>query len=353
MLRESLERYGRERYTFAQRRAFQAAPGGFSQEAWSDYAAMGWLAMPMAPQDGGFASDPQAIGALMQHVGHSLALEPVFASVVLCGRLFGLAQGDAVARDALQRMATGHAMFALAHGESDDEGMAAPVSARWRDGRLNGEKRIVLHGDCAHLLLVSARDGAGQLGLFLVDAAQAQVQRQAMRLVDGRGAAHCTFAGAQARPIALGADPQALLDLVLDDARLALCAEGLGAARALNALTLAYLKERRQFGRPIGSNQALQHRMVDLYMLEQEGRAVLHAAYRSVGAYRVAAICAAMAQVMTLGRQASHEAVQMHGGIGVTEDLAVSHYFRRIMVVNRLLGDRTTHVQRFAAHARV
>ena len=125
----------------------------------------------------------------------------------------------------------------------------------------------------------------------------------------------------------------------------------LGAAKALNALTLAYLKERRQFGRTLGSNQALQHRMVELYMLEEEGRAVICAAYRAEPGWRSAAIHAALAHVMTLARQASHEAVQLHGGMGITEELAVSHYFRRLMVVNRLLGDRAEQLERFVALA--
>lgn len=349
LLRDSLARYGREQYAFEQRRGRLAAPAGYGQDAWQDYARMGWLALAASTDEGGFDSAPEAISALMHYVGASLALEPVFASVVLCGRLFGLAGADPVARQALQQLGAGEGVFALAHAEDASDGMNGEVHARWRDGRIDGRKLVVLHGDSATQLLVTARDGEGLLGLFLVDAAQPQVQRSAYRLVDGRGAANVAFAGAPARRFADAQDVERMLARALDDARLALCAEALGASEALNALTLAYLKDRRQFGRPIGTNQALQHRMVELYMLQEEGRCVVNAAYRAAPEARRAAILAALAQVMTLGRQASHEAVQLHGGIGVTEELAVSHYFRRLMVVNRLLGDRDRHVQQFAA----
>jgi alkylation response protein AidB-like acyl-CoA dehydrogenase len=351
LLRESLQRYARERYSFEQRRERLASPLGWGPDAWADYAAMGWLALPADADAGGFASDPEAIGALMQYAGQVLAMEPLFSSVVLCGRLLGLASEDALARASLKALAEGNTVFAFAHSEHEGEGMAGPVHARFHHGRITGDKRMVLHGDCADRLLLTARDAAGGLGLYLTDAAGTGVQRTAFRLLDGRGAAHFSLTAAPAEPIAAGRDAQPLLDQALDDARLALCAEGLGAAKALNALTLSYLKDRKQFGRTIGSNQALQHRMVELYMLQEEGRAVIRAAYQAEAGRRRAAIHGALAHVMTLGRQASHEAVQLHGGIGITEELAVSHYFRRLMVVNRLLGDRAEQLERFAALA--
>ena len=348
LLRESLERYGREKYSFDSRRERLAATDGFGRDAWADYANMGWLAIPMAAEDGGFGNDAQATGALMQYVGQSLVLEPVFASVVLCGRLFSLAGADAVARRSLELLAEGRTIYALAHGEDSSDGIGGEVASTHRDGRLTGRKTIVLHGNSADRFVASAREADGTLGLFLVDATQPKVKREAYRLVDGRGAASVSFDDAEASRLAAGQDATLLLAQALDDARLALCCEILGASRALNAMTLAYLKDRRQFGRPIGTNQALQHRMVELYMLEEEGRCVINAAQRAAPGARRAAILAAVVQLMTLGRQASHEAVQLHGGIGITEELAVSHYFRRLMVTNRLLGDRAAHLDQFA-----
>lgn len=349
LLRESLARYGRERYGFEARRERLASATGFGHDVWNDYASLGWLAIPLAVDDGGFDGDARAMGALMGFVGEHLALEPIFASVVLCGRLLGLAGSDSIARGALAELAEGRTRFALAHAESTADGVRGDVAAQYRAGCLMGEKTIVLHGDSADAFLVSARDEEGRLGVFLAQAAAPGLSRTAYRLVDGRGAANVTFSGVAATRIAAGMDAADLLAHTLDDARLALCAEALGAGRALNAMTLAYLKERRQFGRPIGVNQALQHRMVTLHMLQEEGRAVINAAYRAAGTERRAAVLAATAHLMTLGREASHEAVQLHGGIGITEELAVSHYFRRIMVINRLLGDRAAHVREFAA----
>ena len=348
LLKESLERYGREKYSFDSRRERLAAPDGFGRDAWADYANMGWLALPMAAGDGGFGNDAQAIGALMQYVGQSLVLEPLFASVVLCGGLFSLAGADAEARRNLEWLAEGRTIYALAHGENNSDGIGGEVTSKHRDGRLVGCKTIVLHGDSANRCIATARDADGTLGLFLVDMTQPQVNRKCYRLVDGRGAATVSFEGAEATRLAAGQDAASLLAQALDDARLALCCEILGASKALNAMTLAYLKERRQFGRPIGTNQALQHRMVELYMLEEEGRCVINAAYRAAPGARRAAVLGAVVQLMTLGRQASHEAVQLHGGIGITEELAVSHYFRRLMVTNRLLGDRAAHLDQFA-----
>jgi alkylation response protein AidB-like acyl-CoA dehydrogenase len=350
LLRSALDRYARERYPFARYRQALATPPAFAEETWQDYAQMGWLALPLAGEDGGFDSAPEAVGALMQYVGQSLALEPVFASVVLCGRALALAGADdEAACDALRAIAAGERIFAFAHAEDASDGMQGGFAARAQAGRITGRKLLVLHGDRADALLVSARDERGDPGLFLVDAHQTGVRRSAFRLVDGRGAANIDFEAVPARRIAATLDAQELLARVLDDARLALCAEAYGACKALNALTLAYLKERRQFGRPIGSNQALQHRMVELHMLEEEARAVIQAAWRAGADERHTAIPAAVAHVMQAARLAAHEAVQMHGGIGVTEEFAVSHYFRRILVAQRLLGDRELHLQAFAA----
>ena len=225
-------------------------------------------------------------------------------------------------------------------------------------GKLYGSKVVVLHGDLADELLVSVAepvatvgDAVQRLSLYAVEADQPGVRKTSYGLIDGRGAASIEFNGAACTLLAQGGEGASLLGLALLDARLALCAEAHGAMRALNRLTLAYLKDRRQFGRPIGMNQALQHRMVELYMLEQEAAAVIAAAQRSGGfaeAQRERAVMGAVAHVIAAGRQISHEAVQMHGGIGTTDELAVSHYFKRIMVTNRLLGDRDAHLEAFA-----
>jgi hypothetical protein len=366
LLRASLDRYGRERYTFDQRRAVLGTDPNYSRTAWKDYADMGWLAMPLPADDGGFDSAPQAIGALMEYAGASLALEPLLASVVLCGRALAVCGDLPASHERLQALATGSAIGAFAHAEGLHDGLASafflppvgagsiesspPLQTQARAGRITGTKPMVLHGDVADFLVVSASADEGAIALYLVDCNQAGVERARLQGVDGRGSARLQLRDAQAQQLVAGEAATRLLRELEEHARLALCAESLGAIRALNALTLDYLKERRQFGRPIGSNQALQHRMVELYMVQEEGRAVLGAAQRApVGDERRTATLAAAAHFHAAGRLAAHEAVQMHGGIGVTEELAVSHYFRRILSINRLLGDRDLLVREYAA----
>ena len=351
LLAASVARYGREKYSFEARKALPGRAPGFSLAAWQDYADMGWLAAHLPVEDGGFGGDARAIAALMRYAGEHLALEPLFASVVLAGGVLAACEG-AAARGRLEALAGGSRIFALAHAEGLGDGMDGSVEAVVRAGCLTGHKRMVLHGDVADELIVSARAaGEGSTALYALDTSLVGVRRSPMRLLDGRGAASFVFAAVPVTQLV-----SAAADGWLDHARLALCAEAHGAMRALNRDTLAYLKMRRQFGRPIGANQTLQHRMTELYMLEQEVAAVIDAAQRACvsaagepDARSRRALNGAAAHCLHAGRQIAHEAVQLHGGIGTTDALAVSHYFKRIMVLNQLLGDRDAHLDAFAA----
>ena len=355
---DSVERYGQDKYGFDTYRALLQAAPAYSQQAWSDYARMGWLGAALPVDDGGFGSDPKAVAALMRYVGERLALEPLFTSAVVSGRLLALCGNDEAARTRLQALAAGGRIFALAHTEHTADAFDGHVAATVTGGKLYGHKLVVMHGDLADELIVSVAESADargtvaqRLSLYGVDVGQPGVRKTGYRLIDGRGAASFDFNGAKVSLLGPLGEGATLLAQALLDARLALCAEAHGAMRVLNRLTLAYLKDRRQFGRPIGMNQALQHRMVELYMLEHETAAVIAAAERAVGLgapQRARAVMGAVAHVMTAGRQISHEAVQLHGGMGTTDELAVSHYFKRVMVVNRLLGDRDAHLDAFA-----
>ena len=354
---DSLERYGQDKYGFDTYRALLQATPAFGKQAWSDYAEMGWLGVALPMEDGGFGSDAKAVAALMRYAGEHLALEPLLACTVVCGRLLALCGNGEEARPRLEALAAGRKLFAFAHAENTADAFDVQVATMVRDGKLYGRKRIVLHGDLADGLLVSVAEasdttgGAQQrLSLYAADAVQPGVRKTTYRLIDGRGAASFEFDGAAVTLLGQRGEAAPLFKQTLLEARLALCAEAHGAMRVLNRLTLAYLKDRRQFGRPIGMNQALQHRMVELYMLEQEAAAVIAAAQRAeghAGAQLERAVMGATAHVIAAGRQISHEAVQMHGGIGTTDELAVGHYFKRIMVTNRLLGDRDAHLDAF------
>jgi len=353
LLDQSVERYAAANYTFEQRRRSLGAAPGYSVEAWHDYARFGWLALPLGEAQGGLGDDPAATGTLASRLGAALALEPVFGSAILCGRLL-VRCADSRADEALSSIASGAQVLALAHGESAEDGVAGTIHATARAGRLSGAKTLVLHGDVADQLVVSARQaGDGPVGLYLVEARDPGVTIAPYRLVDGRGAATLTLDAARGEPVG-PEDAAAIIDIALDDARLALASECWGIVRMLHDLTLAHLRTRHQFGRPLAANQVLQHRAVDLHIGEQELRAVIDAAERAFddpGPRRRRAIAAAAALAFAVGRQAAHEAVQLHGGMGMTDDLPVSHAFRRLMVAARLLGDRDRMLARFAGAA--
>jgi alkylation response protein AidB-like acyl-CoA dehydrogenase len=373
LLRENIERYTAERYSFGQRWTALRSSRGYSEQAWSDYAEMGWLALRMPEELGGLGAQATAIAPLMEAVGSRLLLEPILASAIL-GTGLVLKRADAAQRaEMLPRLADGSLRLALAHQESLSADAPTSCECEYRQGALYGSKIAVLHGDCADRFIVSAtdRNAGGRLLLSVVDATAPRLSRQSFRLLDGRGAANLSFDGTPARPLA-GSGPTAgssyaadwragaesatadteTLAECLREAAVALCSEALGAIRALNAATVRYLKTRQQFGRPLGANQALQHRMVEMYLLEQELRAVSLTAQRALSRSELDServISGARAFACQAGRRVAAEAVQMHGGIGISDELDVSHYYRRLMVIGTLFGNRESHLLRFAA----
>ena len=356
MLRDTMQRYAAEQYSFAQRRAVLAE--GSSGRAWRDYAEFGWLALRLPEAEGGIGADATAIGALMEVVGARLLMEPVLASAVL-GTGLVLAAGNATQRAAmLPALAEG--ALTLAFACEDDP--AAGAACELRGQRLHGAKLNVLHGDVAGRLIVSARDAdaRGAWALCLVDPVAAGVPRRSYRQVDGRGAAAMRFHRARLQRLE-ATDAAAAIARARDEAAVALCAEALGVVRSLVSSTCDYLKVRKQFGRTIGSNQALQHRMVEMYLLQQEVQALTHCAQRSLDdpaqrsldaepadpTERARAISGARAYIAGAARRVANDAVQLHGGLGITEELDISHYFRRVMVINALFGSRDEHLARF------
>lgn len=356
LLRESLDRYTADHYSFEQRWTALRSERAYGEQAWSDYAAMGWLALRLPEEYGGVSAQPAALAPVMEAVGARLLLEPILASVIL-GTGLVLKRADAAQRaDLLPRLADGSLRLAVAHHESWSASAPTRCSCEYRNGVLYGSKAAVLHGDCADTFVVSVTHPGPQerLSLYLVDANATGVTRQRFRLLDGRGAANLRFEAAPAYPFAAAGSPDADADALaecLEEAAVALCSEALGAIRALNATTLRYLKTRQQFGKPIGTYQALQHRMVEMYMLEQEVQALSVAAQRALSgppARRARIISGARAFTCQATRHIAAEAVQMHGGIGISDELDVSHYYRRLMVINTLFGNRDFHLARFA-----
>ena len=345
MLRDAARRYTSDQYDFLERAKVIGQAPGFSTQAWRDYADFGWLALRLPEDEGGIDADAAAIGALMESVGSRLLLEPLLASTVLGTGLL-LRQGSAAQRQAcLPKLADGSLKLAFAH---EDDARAACV---WRDGRLNGAKIGVLHGDIADRVIVSARNQDGATVLCMVDAAD--LARSSYHLVDGRGAANLRFEGSSAELLGEAGQPaQDALLMALDEAAVALCAEAYGVISSLVEISCAYLKIRKQFGKPIGSNQVLQHRMVDMYLLQEETRALADAAQGALElpqAERERIVSGARAYIGAAVRRVANDAVQLHGGLGITEELDVSHYFRRAMAIDCLFGGRDKHMARFSA----
>ena len=354
MLRDSIERYTAEHYSFEQRwHALRSAPA-YSTQAWADYAQMGWLALRLPEEAGGMAAAAEATAPLMHAVGARLLLEPILASAILSTGLILQRASDEQKAIMMPRLADGSLKLSLAYQESLHADNPSDVACLYREGRLSGQKMCVLHGDCADRFIVSAQDADMQTRLYLIDANAVGLARHCFRLLDGRGAANLQFNAVVAEPLAAPGDAQAdaaALALALDEAAVALCSEALGVISALNVATNEYLKIRKQFGKPIGTNQALQHRMVEMYMQQQEVRALTLAAQRALRGgelERTRIISGARAFACGAARHVGSEAVQLHGGIGISDELDISHYYRRAIVIGTLFGNRDFHLNRFA-----
>ncbi len=363
MLHETVTRLVRDTYGFEQRAALLKGDAPYSAGVWSTMAELGLLAVPFAEEDGGFAGGGVELMILHEAFGSGLTLEPYLASVVLGGGVVARL-GSAEQRESLLAgVIAGETRLALAYAEA--EGRYDP---HWVDTRatkatsgdgysLSGAKTVVLHGGSATRLVVSARTGgqitdAAGLSLFLVDPAQSGVTVRDYGTIDGLRAAEITFEGASATLLGREGEGAEALDAVLALGATALCAEAVGAMTQACDLTLDYLKVRQQFGGPIGRFQALQHRMVDMRIgLEQVRSATILAAasHGLPAAERDRRISAAKALVGITGRKVAEEAIQLHGGIGMTDEAAVSHYAKRLVMIDHWLGDSDYHLARYIA----
>lgn len=348
MLRSTLERYTADHYDFLQRSEVLDLPERFSARAWEDLAEFGFLGLRLPETAGGLEADAVAIGSVMEVVGERLMMEPVLASGILGAGLLTNLSSEGEHADILEQAATGRLKLAVAHEDADSEDQVT-----LKDGRVSGCKVSVLHGDCADQLLVIALDGEGNLQVGLVASNSPGVHRQDYHLVDGRGAACIRFEAAEVELLqapAKGRSVAETIELLVDEANTALCAEAFGIINSLVRITNEYLKVRTQFGRPLSSNQALQHRMADLYLLREEAKALTRMAENAMALSaeeRSLAVSGAKAYVVSAARQVARAAIQLHGGLGVTEELEISHYFRRVMVISALFGSRDKHFQRF------
>jgi pimeloyl-CoA dehydrogenase small subunit len=364
LLRESVERLMAEHYDFAARQRFCAEPGGFSDAVWRRYAELGLLALPFAENDGGIGGGPVETMIVMEAFGRALALEPYLATVVLGGGFLRLGGSAAMRTSLIPAIAGGELRLAFAHAERQARYDLADVATAARQDRagfvLDGAKSLVLHGDAADKLVVSARLAGAQrdrggIGLFLVDAAQDGVTRRGYPTVDGLRAAEVTLSGVRvAGDAVIGAagDGFALIERVVDTAIAALAAEAVGAMAAMHALTVDYLRTRKQFGVPIGNFQVLQHRAADMLVALEEARSLAMLAAMTAdetdAIERRKAMAAAKVQIGRSGRIVGQGAIQLHGGMGMTMEASVGHYFKRVTMIDTLFGDADHHLAALA-----
>ena len=350
-----------DRYGFEARKGFRTQPEGWSRAMWAQFAELGLLGLPFSEDDGGFGGGPVETGLVMEAFGRALVVEPYFASVVQCGGLLRhLASAEQRAR-LVPALAAGESVLAYAQAERQSRfSLNDILTSATRDGdgwRLSGEKSLVLHGDHADQLLVTARTAGTHrerhgIGLFLVQAEGPGVTRRGYPTQDGMRAAEISLTDAPAEALGDPAEALPALETVNDASLAALCAEAVGVMQAMHDMTVDYMKTRTQFGRPIGDNQALQHRAVDMYVsLEQARSMALYATVMCTDpdpVERQRAMHAAKVQIGRSGRHIGQEAVQLHGGIGVTMEYAVGHHFKRMTMIERLFGDTDTHLAALA-----
>ncbi|MDB5590518.1 acyl-CoA dehydrogenase family protein [Enterovirga sp.] len=362
LLKDSVERLIADRYDFESRKRFQAEPDGWSRANWAQFAELGLLAVPFAEEHGGMAGGPVETMIVMEAFGRGLVVEPYLATVVLGGGLLRHAASEEQRAELLPRLVAGELTLAFAHVERGSRYDLADVETRARrDGDgwvLSGEKGVVLHGDSADKLVVTARvsgerrDRSG-IGLFLVDGAAAGVSRRGYPTQDGARAAEISLENVRAEAV-LG-DPEGGLgpaERVVDEAIAALCAEAVGLMGEMQDLTVEYIKTRKQFGQPIGSFQALQHRAADMVVASEQARSMTYFATMMSAAddpaERARSVSAAKVQICRSGRSVGQSAVQMHGGVGVTMEYRVGHYFKRMTAIETLFGDADFHLARLA-----
>ena len=366
LLTDSVNRLLGDQYTFEKRKAFLKAPEGWSTALWGQYAELGLLGLPFAEEFGGFGGGAVDVMLLMQAFGRHLVLEPYLATVVLGGTAIKLAGNAEQQGDILPGVAEGSTKLAFAHYERqsryDITDVLTTAKANGSGGYvLEGAKSVVLHGDSADKLIVSARtsggrDDAGGISLFLVDGGAEGLARRGYTLRDGSRAAEISLSGVKvSKENLLGEADNALgvIERVVEAGIAATSAEVIGTMETMQAMTLDYLKTRVQFGKPIGENQALQHRAAEMLVAMEQGRSMAMLAAMMVdepdAAERQRNISMAKVGVGQSGRFVSQSAVQLHGGIGMTEEYAVGHFFRRVMVVEHMFGDTAYHLDKLAA----
>jgi len=364
LLKDSVERLTTQRYDFEARKKYMKETDGWSRALWKQYADLGLTALPFAEEHGGIGGGPVETMIVMEAFGRALALEPYFASVILGGSFVKLGASEAARNDVLPKVAVGETLLAFAHIERQARYDLADVAATAKkDGAgyvLNGEKSLSVHGDVADKIVVSARVSGDQrarngIGLFLVDAKAGGVSRRGYPTMDGLRAAEVSLSNVKVGADAVIGEPgnaYPLIEQVGDIAIAALAAEAVGAMSAMHEITVDFLKQRKQFGVPIGNFQVLQHRAGDMLIALEQARSMAMLATMMTeeqnAEERRKSISAAKVQIGRSAKIVGQSAIQLHGGIGMTMEYKVGHYFKRVTMIDTMFGDADYHLAALA-----
>lgn len=362
LLKDSVSKYIKNEYHFDQRQILSATAEGFSRDHWSSFAELGWLTIPFAEDIGGYGGKIEDTAVLMEEFGKGLVLEPYLANILLAGQLLARGGKGDDATTSVASIMNGSRQSALAVFERQGRQNLADVLTTAKSNSdsytLNGTKVLVLNGGAAQTLVVTARTSGGQfdgtgISLFLVDASQPGVAKTIIPMMDGSRVAHIRLSDVTVPAGALLGEfdrAWSLLEPVILEARIAICAEAVGIMDTLYRKTVQYTKTRKQFGVAIGSFQALQHRMVDMFMAAEQSRSILYRAiceYQQGDSSAAATIAAMKAVIGKHGRYIAEEAIQLHGGMGMTDELDIGHYVKRAMMLNQLFGDADDSLREF------
>ncbi len=364
LLRNSVQRFIQDRYSFESRKAIVASESGWSRENWRAFAELGLLAAPFAEEYGGFGGGAIETMIIMEEFGKGLVVEPYLQTVVLCGGLLDLGGSAAQKAAHLPKIASGELIMAMAYAEPQGRfNLADIVTRAEKTGGgyvINGHKAVVAAAPWADKFLVTARTSGAQrdkagVSVFLVNKNAPGVSTRDYPTIDAQRASEITFDNVSVNHNALiGHEGAALpvIEAAVDRAIAAVCAEAVGCMRVLNAATVEYCKTRKQFGQPISNFQVLQHRMVDMFMECEQSISMTYMVNMKLDEgerERVKAASAAKAQIGKAGRFVGQQAIQLHGGMGMTDELNIGHYFKRLTMIDALFGNVDYQLKRFAA----
>jgi pimeloyl-CoA dehydrogenase small subunit len=362
LLKDSVDGLLTDNYEFEQRKKYMKEKGGWSQAVWSKLAEQGLLGLPFAEDDGGFGAGAVETMIVMEALGKALMLEPYLATVVIGGGFLRHGGSAAQKQAYIPSIIDGSKTFAFAQLEKnsryDLNDVATSAKKKGEGWVIDGEKFVVINGENADTLVVTARTKGGQrdktgIGVFLVPGNAKGIAKKTYPTQDGQHAADITFTGVEVGADSAISDPEnalPLIERVVDEARTAMCAEAVGAMDESLKTTVEYLKTRKQFGVAIGSFQTLQHRAADMFVAVEQARSMAMFATMASdfddAKERATAIAAAKVQIGKSGKFVGQQSIQLHGGIGMTQEAKIGHYFKRLTMIENTFGDTDYHLRR-------